>query len=217
MPGWRCTLLPPIKSFITLQDGLDASIISTPCFCFLLQDRLDSIGILTGIFEDHGSLILNSPFNCKWEKNGEIGETLHSECCHNFERKLRNPTISSPTSAVLTMNWWFENTNLQVLKKSARLSLLLAEMNLLMKKIVLCLCSQLGFKNCGCVFTSLVLDHERIFLKLYQMKWIGGRIIGVYVHGATTMPCFKYRSFWQKLKKIGIQDVLQQSPPTINF
>lgn len=178
------------NKIITLQEGSDASIISTPCFCFLLEDRLDSIGILKGIFEGHGSLVLNSSFNCKREKNGEIGETLHSECCHNFERKLRNPRISSPTSAVLTMNWW-QNINLQVLKKSAHLSVLLAEMNLL-KKIVLCLWSQLGFKNWGCVFTSLVFDHERIFLKLYQMNWIGGGIIGVYVDGATAMACFRY-------------------------
>lgn len=62
--------------------------------------RVDSIGILTGIFRGHESLILNSPFNYKGEKNGETCETLHSECCHNFERKLRNSRISSSASAV---------------------------------------------------------------------------------------------------------------------
>lgn len=68
--------------------------------------RLDCIGILTGIFKGHESLMLNSPFNCKGEKNGETCETLHSKCCHNFKRKLRNPRISSFTSTVLIRNWW---------------------------------------------------------------------------------------------------------------
>lgn len=59
--------------------------------------RLDSMGVLTGIFEGHESLLLNSPFNCKGEKNGETYEVLHSGYCHNFERKL-NSRISSSTS-----------------------------------------------------------------------------------------------------------------------
>lgn len=73
--------------------------------------RLDSIRILTRIYEGYESLMLNSPFNCKGEKNGETCETLHSECCHNFERKLKNPRISSSTSSVLTLNWWLSISN----------------------------------------------------------------------------------------------------------
>lgn len=34
--------------------------------------RLDSIGILRGIFKDHETIILNSPFNCKGEKNRNL-------------------------------------------------------------------------------------------------------------------------------------------------
>lgn len=118
---------------------------------------------------------------------------------------MRNFRISSSTSASEFIDWAYQTPGFKKKHKkqtSAHPSLLLVEINLLMKKTVLCFVQSKTLKTLDVLF-SLSVALKTVFLKLYEMKLVGRKKLEKYMLVVLQQWHALDLGLSQKLKKTG--------------